>query len=175
MVGIETREGLFEAAMRVMNFGLACVTMREKHNLWHERLRHCGDDLVRASIPHIQGIRTEELTETIRCESCAKEKATQMPMRTLRVEDREAANPLERVFSDVVGPMQHKSIAKLRYFVTLLDSFSHFPLVRFVAFKSKVADTVVSMVQKFGYRLYSRMQKMTCLNQNSVNRICTNE
>lgn len=65
MVGTETREGLFKAAIRVVDCGLVCVTVRGIHNLWHERLKHCGGDQPRASIPHIRRIEMKELTETV--------------------------------------------------------------------------------------------------------------
>lgn len=168
MVEIETPEGLFEAALRVVDCKISCVTVIGKHNLRHERLEHCGDGFLRASIPHICGIKTEELAEIIGCELCSKRKANQMPRKTLAIDNREAANSLERVFLGVVGPMRNKSIDMSRHFVTQLETFSGSSLVCFVDHKRKVFDTVVNMMQKIESLLDSRMRKMTCINQNSV-------
>lgn len=83
MIGVETCEGLFEAAIRVVDRKLACVIVRGKHNLQPNGLGHCGYDLHRASMSHIREIKKEELTKTNECEPCAKGKTTRMLKRSL--------------------------------------------------------------------------------------------
>lgn len=55
--------------------------------------------------------------------------------------------------------------------VALIQSYS---IVRFVACKSEVADTVADMVQVIENWLNLKMQKMTCINRKSVKWICSN-
>lgn len=59
-------------------------------------------------------------------------KLTKMPRRSMPQDKRSAAKLLERVFSDLVGPMKHRFIDKSCYFVTLLDSYRGYSLVRFM-------------------------------------------
>lgn len=62
-------------------------------------------------------------------------------------EEQGAATPLERVVSELVSLMKHSSIGRSRYFETLLESYSGYSIVRFLARKSETGNSVVEMVQ----------------------------
>lgn len=98
MVRLETRKGLFEAVRKVSSAEFACVTMNAVCNVWHERLGHCGNELLCASIPHTCGVKVKDLAETIDCKPCVIGKDTRTPKRALAYEDRKAAKSFERVF-----------------------------------------------------------------------------
>lgn len=48
--------------------------------------------------------------------------------------------------SDVVGPMEHQSIGRSKYFVPLLDSFSRYSLGRFINCKSGAINKVIKII-----------------------------
>lgn len=45
----------------------------------------------------------------------------------------------------MVEPMKHQSVGRLKYFVTLLDRYSEYFLVRFVDRKSGRSEAVIEM------------------------------
>lgn len=64
--------------------------------------------------------------------------------------------------------MRNESIAKSRYFVTLLSKCSGYSLVKVVDRRSKVADSVVKMVLELESLFTSKTEKMICINRNNV-------
>lgn len=122
----------------------------------------------RDSLPHVRGSPGREVNTTRVCDDCKKNKSLRSPSRLVGLEDRLAIQPLDPIYSDVVGLMQYRSIGNSNYFVTLLDDCSPYSSVRFVALNSEVADTVAEMVQELESLSNSRVGKRTCINRNIV-------
>lgn len=121
MVGIETTEGLYEALVSVCS-GVANIVTEKQKSIWHERLGHCSSDVLRDTIPHVRGIK--EINSgpiNSKCESCVLGKSIREPRRSREVLEEGATEPMERLCTDLVGPMQVKLLGKSKYFETLLD------------------------------------------------------
>lgn len=57
-----------------------------------------------------------------------------------------AFNPIESVFTDVVGTMKYSSIGVENYFVTLLDQYSRFSIIRLLSDKYEAGEAVRGMI-----------------------------
>lgn len=51
-----------------------------------------------------------------------------------------------RIYTDVTGPFRDESIGNFKYFVTLINNFSGYSVVKFINFKSDAAETVKDMM-----------------------------
>lgn len=87
--------------------------------------------------------------------------------------DKEGKKPsesLERIFLGRSWAYEkpNQSMAKSRYFVTLLDESSGYSLIRFVDRKSQIADSVVEKVLELNSFFPFKTVKMICINRNNV-------
>lgn len=167
MCGIETGEGLYEAVAQVF-LDQAHVAKTTSMNVWHRRLGHASNELLQASVQHMHGVEGTNFVEAGECEACELGKSRRAPRKAMAYEERGAAKPLERVFSDLVGSMKHSSIGRSRYFVTLLDSYSGYSIARFLARKSETGDAVVEMVHELENLLNGSLQRLTSINRNTL-------
>lgn len=78
-------------------------------------------------------------------------------------EEREAAKPPERAFSDLADPMEHCFIGKSRYFVTLLDPYSGCSLVRCIERNSEVGEVEMELVRELENFLNERFRRLTSI------------
>lgn len=168
MIGLETDEELFEAALHVVRTEQAHVATETSGNMWNARMGHCGDEVLWKSFPYICGIEDEDDGPADDCDSCNRAKAVRSPRKLLEFEDRVASNPLERAFSDALGPMKDRSIGNSRFFVTMLDECSGHLFVRFVARKIEVADAAMAMTQELEKLFNNQVRKLMTINHNSV-------
>lgn len=112
--------------------------------LWHDRLGHLNFDSMRLlnkgrlvtdfplkKMPH----HSQDNTVT-QCEACIKGKShrTAMPQAATH----RANKVLELVHSDVCGPMRTLSLGGAKYFVTFIDDYSRFMVVKSMKEKSEV-------------------------------------
>lgn len=101
-------------------------------------------------------------------QACELGKSITVPRKPMACEDRGAPKILERVLSDLVDPMIHTSIGGLRYLLILLDSYSGYSLVRFVARKIEAGDAVIKMVRELEYLMNGSLRQLTSINCNSL-------
>lgn len=85
------------------------------------------------------------------------------PRKAVVHEDMMAARPLERVVTDLVGAMKHRSIRRFKHFVTLLNESSGYSIVRFFRRKSEAAEVVVGMIQELETLFNSKVHDMTLI------------
>ena len=114
--------------------------------LWHDRLGHLNlgsmnllsnQQLVQDF--DIKSITKEADTQTVtQCEACIKGKAHRATMPSTATH--RATTLLELVHSDVCGPMRSESIGGARYFVTFIDDYSRFTVVKVMKTKSEVLE-----------------------------------
>ena len=93
-------------------------------DLWHKRFGHLNYRDLKNSIP----IQLKD--ENAKCRTCclAKIVKTPVPKQT----ENKASRPLERIFTDVVGPITPSSVDGFRYFVTFIDEQSSRAYVKFM-------------------------------------------
>lgn len=107
-----------------------------KSELWHRRLGHLGMSnvckLVNGQLA--TGVK-EKLDNSLPfCDPCVKGTMTRLPFKKTRPPTR---RPLERIHSDVCGPMETQAIGGSRYFVTFTDDFTHMTVTYLMSNKSE--------------------------------------
>jgi hypothetical protein len=117
--------------------------------LWHQRLCHRSYDHLRllVSTGVVRGLESLKVppkgTEhDARCGGCAEGKAHRQAFAQRMDASREAQHVLARVSADVAGPIAIESLAGARYFLILLDEWSQFGAVFFLAHKSEAAEHI---------------------------------
>lgn len=75
---------------------------------------------------------------------------------------------LERVYSDIAGPMKTKSLERATYFLTLLDSHTGYSLVRFIHHNVEAANEVLEMLTEIENLCNSRVRKMSFVNRKNI-------
>lgn len=78
------------------------------------------------------------------------------------------SRPVQRLYTDVVGPMERLPLRKPRYFATTIDECSGFFLVRFISRKDEACKAVNDMVQAMGNLFHLKTWMLTCVDQNIV-------
>lgn len=89
-------------------------------------------------------------------------------MRKLREEETVATQPVLRVYTDVVGPLNSCFLGGAKYFVTLFDEYSGYAMVRFISRKSKTAEAVRDTVTQMGNLFSRKLSKLSSLNHHIV-------
>lgn len=93
--------------------------------LWHQRLGHTSIQYLREMKKHDPILRKVKFKEEIQdCETCSLGKAEKRPF----LESRETASrPLERIHTDVMGPIRPASFPSWnRYIITFTNNFSRY-------------------------------------------------
>ena len=108
--------------------------------LWHFRLGHIGDTgldkLCGGSIS--TGVVIKDDCERAFCEGCAKGKQTRSTPKPLG--EIRATRRLERIHSDVCGPVNVPSLTGKRYVITFTDDLTRRSDVMFMTKKSQALD-----------------------------------
>jgi transposase InsO family protein len=103
--------------------------------LWHNRLGHPGNQALKhLCLP----TPNDEL-----CKVCICSKMTLLPFSGHFAP---APSPLYRLHMDLVGPITPASVSGYKYFLTLVDQFSLFKLVRFLKAKSDTITVVQELL-----------------------------
>lgn len=109
-VALETPEGLYEAFLSLPKSKepeSVMTSLKEKVHNWHARLGHAIASKIKKIISHIAGIKKEEI-EPISgvCDQCRVEKSSRKSRRSEK--SITSKSPLERFYTDVVGPMRYE-------------------------------------------------------------------
>lgn len=91
----------------------------EKTAIWHERLGHPGQTVMR------QAAQTYnlDLSREVKCDTCELAKSHVQPA-SRRTKDSIATVPLGRVHSDIMGPIAPTTFGGSKYIVTFIDDFT---------------------------------------------------
>ena len=113
-------------------------------SLWHRRLGHLNMQDVRSTLG-------EEISNpTGQCDVCPLAKITKCSVPSGVSSYSRATQPLQRVFSDVCGPMRTLSLSGSRFVVSFIDDFSRFAVLYFVKQKSEVLDCFKRYKAEYG-------------------------
>jgi hypothetical protein len=117
--------------------------------LWHQRLCHRSYDHLRLLVSSgvVRGLESLKVPpkgseHDTRCGGCAEGKAHRQSFGQRLDVTREAQHILARVSADVAGPIAIESLTGARYFLVLLDEWSQFGAVFFLAHKSEAAEHI---------------------------------
>ena len=64
--------------------------------------------------------------------------------------DNKATQKLERVYSDVIGPISPSSIGGNRYAISFIDKFSGYAVVKFMKYKTQALQTFKEYIAQYG-------------------------
>jgi len=143
----ESRGGLW--GFTVVESALISKT-KETPQLWHRRFGHLGyDNLAKLQEKQmIKGINIHpaefRVSASDVCEPCIAAKQARLPS---RASGADAKAPLELLHSDLCGPFQAESLGGSKYFVTLLDDYTKFSIVRPIKRKSDAANIIIESIR----------------------------
>ena len=67
-----------------------------------------------------------------------------------KVSDNKVTQKLERVYSDVIGPVSPSSTGGNRYAISFIDKFSGYAVVKFMKYKTQALQTFKEYVARYG-------------------------
>ena len=107
----------------------------DDYTLWHHRLGHLNQRMLSTVTKFVNGIKCENLIPTAHqpCIGCIQGKAKRRPFGTGK---NRGNNPLERIHSDLCGPMPVTSLNGARYILTFIDDATRYATVYFLENKS---------------------------------------
>ena len=97
------------------------------------------------------------------CEVCIKAKQTRLPFTDLR-EDRKAKHLLETVSTDICGPITPTTFDGYRYFITFIDSYSHFCVCYLLKQKSEAIEKFKNYIAMVEAKFNTKIEKLRCDN-----------
>lgn len=112
------------------------ISMSSEADLWHRRLGHPGKSYLKQVCKMVDGVGNIGDGDGL-CEICVEGKQVKLPFHGTR---KKATRPLERIHSDLCGPIAPTAYNGVRYFLTFLDDFSHFAVVYGLKEKSEVFE-----------------------------------
>lgn len=115
MYGVETLNGLYEAIFRPEPGATAMFTEPPKTGLWHRRLGHVGINLLGKTIHLVNGMDIDVAQKMGICESCAVNKSCRKNRPVASKESRLSTKPLDLVHTDILGPVNPKSLGQSQY------------------------------------------------------------
>lgn len=140
---IKSPDGLDEALLSVKTENASvCINF----TLWHRRLFHVSKETIHASRELANGLPDVSLKNDEKCAPCHIAKLTKTPRHKLHTTSSNSL--LDRVFSDLVGPISSCSINEGKYIVTLLDEYSAYSMVRCLQRKSMTGNAAVEMISR---------------------------
>lgn len=127
---------LYEIVLTLENV-CANVCETDPGTLWHRRLGHISqhgmDTMLREGM--LQGIK--KLPTVGFCEACVQGKQCREPFNGTRSH---ASRPLERIHSDVCGPIDPTAWDGSKYIVSFIDDYTHFAMIYLLKKKSNVFE-----------------------------------
>ncbi|KXJ68982.1 hypothetical protein RP20_CCG000687 [Aedes albopictus] len=143
----ERRDKLYELQFQSVGHSasslLTCGRVRKDLELWHRRFGHLSDksleELMRNDM--VSGLPRKNSSmknNTVACEPCIAGKQTRKPFSV--GEGRRSSRVLERVHTDVCGPVTPVGLNGAKYFVTFVDDWSHFTMVYLMESKDQVLE-----------------------------------
>ena len=110
--------------------------------LWHRQLGHISYQTIRSMGEVVGGMILSKRKEapgevTAKCEDCVKETIPRKPFSTPQ---HPATLVLQRIHSDVCGPMEVMSLGRKRYFILFTDEYTGYFARYFIQQKSEVFD-----------------------------------
>lgn len=108
------------------------------------------------------------------CNSCGKGKSTRVPRKEFLLEVKQAKKATERVHTDVIGAMKPELYEKPKYFVTILDEFGGYSIVRFLNRREETGGTVTEVIKQIEKLFNSRFRTLTATSRSTVKWLCFN-
>lgn len=159
-------EKMYEIKFKLSLNHSAILSMRQDQ-LWHYRLAHsCKSNLstlVNQNLADGIDLTTEDLNNFKDvCDSCMAGKQSRLPFK--EVIYKRLSRPLELIHSDLCGPITPSTYDNKRYFLTLIDDFTHFTIIYLLSNKSDVTKYVMEYEAKVTAKFNSKIHRFRCDN-----------
>lgn len=163
--GHKNENGLFEVNLENSSQQTAFTTFNKEHAVeWHRKMGHPSNSSLIKLIGMADGINIteEDISELqTKCETCIISKQTRLPFLTERTK---AIRPLEIIHVDVCGPLEVLTWDKKKYFLTVLDDFTHFTQVYLLQTKSDVEEILKNCIKQSESKWNLKTHKIRCDN-----------
>jgi hypothetical protein len=147
----------------------ALLAQKVSTQLWHQHLGHVSYDTMARMVKTqaVVGFDVDEkelrskVSET--CDVCVKAKHTEAshtPSRT------RAAQPLDLIHSDLMGPLSPAPAGGNRYLPTAIDDYSGFAAIKPLKYKSKVSASLKMILLAWERQLQKKVKAMRTEGQN---------
>nr|GEV68720.1 putative ribonuclease H-like domain-containing protein [Tanacetum cinerariifolium] len=127
-------------------------------NLWHRRLGHINfktmNKLVKCNL--IRGLPSKVFKNNHTCVACKKGKQHRSSCKTKPVSS--VNQPLQRLHMDLFGPTFVKSLNKKSYFLDVIDDYSRFTWVFFLATKDETSPILKTFITGIENQLSLKVQ-----------------
>lgn len=139
------------------------ITITDNTSLWHRRLGHVNYKTLyemkqKGVVEGIEG--TLEKNGQV-CESCIAGKQTRLPHKQQRPKTKRV---LELIHSDVCGPISPTTWDDKKYFLTLIDDYTHFTVIYLLETKSEVTKYFKEYEALVTAQFSSKISKLRCDN-----------
>jgi hypothetical protein len=135
----------------------ACISTTS--DSWHERMGHIGATALKA-LPEKAigcGLDPKEVSNTSGCDICIQAKATR---KVSQVEMPRASTTLEKVHSDICGPISPETLSKKRYFVSFIDDKTRWATVRLLSSREQLFTTFNSYLTEEEQQLGTTLKRL---------------
>lgn len=168
VIGLETEERLYQAIVPAQIPKQAKFSNYKPDNMWHGRMGHISDEVLRETLSLINGINKMDVEATKHREESALVSSKMILRKVVTCEKIMAVKPLDRVFSDLVGPMIYESKGKSKYLVTVFDLFSRYSLVRYIHLKIDIGNAFIELVNELESLLNKKAIGFTTISKKPV-------
>lgn len=152
---ISTRKGhLYFLEGDIIRMSENCyTTLSDDKDLWHKRLGHLSR----------KGLNIMKLPSSDKpCEPCMIGKATRLPFKTVIKAKSYRVGDL--IHTDVGGPINIPTHEGFKYFMTVIDDYSHYTTVFLLRNKSEAGNRVIDYINKFETEKETTIRRIRCDN-----------
>lgn len=137
----------------------------EKLEEWHRKLGHLSISSMRKLTNNMTlgfDINKKDCVDFENpCEVCIKAKHVRLPFITERYR---STRPLEILHMDIAGPIDPETFDGKKYFLTVLDDFTHYTVVYLLKYKNEAQDYIKEYVEEMEAFQNLRVSKIRCDN-----------
>ena len=143
---------IYETRLITNSEGIAvCLSTRvssEDSWKWHKKLSHLNlnsiNELIRKNL--VRGLPKTLLTSDGLCDSCQKAKQRKTSFR--RKEESSVVNPYHLLHVDLFGPVNVMSLGRKKYALVIVDEFTRYTWVYFLAGKNETTSILTEHVKQ---------------------------
>ncbi|BES91255.1 Hypothetical protein2 [Nesidiocoris tenuis] len=157
---------LFAAELRVVSKFCGSVTTNAIRNSWHLKLGHLCDQYLRQmNLPVCEDI----------CNSCREAKSTRLPFRPTK---KPRSNRIGHLLhTDICGPMKTPTMDGHKYFMVVVDDYSHFVTVFLLTSRTEAETNLRSYIARLRadrgiYTSRIRLDNAAEFRSNSFKKFC---
>ncbi|GJV56320.1 putative ribonuclease H-like domain-containing protein [Tanacetum coccineum] len=170
----------FDLKNVVPSGGLTCLIAKatiDESNLWHRRLGHINfktiNKLMRGNL--VRGLPSKLFKNNHSCIACQKGKQHKASCKTKLVSS--IIHPLQMLYMDLFGPTFVRSINHKIYCLAVIDDYSRFSWVFFLATKDETSGILKTFITGIENQINHKVKIIRCDNRtkfknNDMNQLC---